>query len=71
MPGVFSPIRIARFPKSPITLNTRLSTRNVISAVETDVFIFRYSPAPRYWEVITLAPIPPPMAIMINTVVSE
>ena len=46
-----------------------LTKRKVIRAVEMEVFIFPCCLAPRYWEVKTDAPFPPPMAIMINTLV--
>ena len=34
-----------------------------------EVFIRLYCFAPRYWEVSTEAPFPPPIAIIINTLV--
>ena len=57
--------------KSPALPRIRLTARKLMSAVYTEVFIFLKRPAPRYWEMITEAPIPPPMAIMIKTVVRE
>ena len=67
--GVLRAVRIVPFMANPTPNNTRLTARKVIRAVEMDVFIFPCCLAPRYWDVSTEAPFPPPMAIMMNTLV--
>ena len=69
--GVFNEDKIALFANSPNPASITLIARNVKSAVEIAVCIFVYSFAPRYWEIMTEAPTPPPMAIIMNTVVNE
>ena len=56
---------------SPMPASIILSIRKVSNAVRIDIFIFLYSLAPKYILVMTDAPIPPPIAMEINTVVNE
>ena len=69
--GVLSADRILWEKKNPKAPSRKLSTKKLISAVLIEVFIFCSIPAPRYWAVTTEAPMPPPMAIITKTVVSE
>ena len=67
--GVLRDSSMRPFRYNPALPSRMLTKRKVIRAVEMEVFIFPCCLAPRYWEVKTDAPFPPPMAIMINTLV--
>ena len=69
--GVFNSIIIFLLNTKPNTPKNILTAKNAIKAIKTAVFILLYIFAPKYRLTITDAPIPPPMAIQIKTVVKE
>ncbi len=71
MDGVFNKVSKDSLASIPNVNKIILKTKKLMSAVYMDVFIFSYSFAPKNWEIITDEPIPPPIAIIMNTVVNE
>ena len=69
--GVFRSFSTVGLIQNPINASKTLNTAKVIRNVYTELFISLCFPAPNYWLVSTDAPMPPPIAIMINTVVNE
>ena len=69
--GVRRSTIICRLKTRPTPPSTMLMAKKDSSAVDTERFIREKSRRPKVWPVMTEAPTPPPMAMEINTLVSE